>query len=145
MAFFELAKNWNLVQKFFREIDLFDYFTSFLVWTFLNFLAHFFGNFHSLCWTRSFPPISSLLLLLSGTHLVVISNLRTTPMRSTNIGGPKWPERHFRYGVDRKCGGCLNKVHHLFSMCCTLCYSIVSTLPPIYDNNIDRAFYVKRQ
>ena len=27
------------IKKFFREIDLFD-FTSFLVWTFFNFLAH---------------------------------------------------------------------------------------------------------
>ena len=36
---FEIAKNGIWPNKKFREIDLFD-FTSFLVWTFLNFLSH---------------------------------------------------------------------------------------------------------
>ena len=33
-------KKWIFGQNFFREIDLFD-FTSFFVWTFLNFLTHY--------------------------------------------------------------------------------------------------------
>ena len=36
---FWICKKWNLVKKIIREIDWFD-FTSFLAWTFLNFLAH---------------------------------------------------------------------------------------------------------
>ena len=38
MAIFEIAKNEFCSKNFFREIDLFD-FMSFLVWSFLNFLA----------------------------------------------------------------------------------------------------------
>ena len=39
MSIFEIAKKWNLDKKIIREMDLFN-FTSFLAWTFLNFLAH---------------------------------------------------------------------------------------------------------
>ena len=39
LAIFEMAKNGIWSKKIIHEIDLFD-FTSFLAWTFLNFLAH---------------------------------------------------------------------------------------------------------
>ena len=36
----KIAKKWNLVQKEFREIDLFDFTSFFWAYTFLTFLAH---------------------------------------------------------------------------------------------------------
>ena len=46
-------------KKFFREIDLLD-FTSFLVWTFFNFLAHYGSSESDLLVTSSFFCLEDL-------------------------------------------------------------------------------------
>ena len=72
MAIFEIAKN-GFWSKIFRGIDLFE-FTSFLVWTFLNFLAHYDINWYLKLFLVQTSDVSSSKTSGSGNKFQVFIN-----------------------------------------------------------------------